>query len=204
MLVTLVCVLALVSSLLQDNLSHADGGDLGNTVFRIGLHHGAGSLPSVNVTYPGKIRFFTPDVVGTQIVLLEDDGIAWQIHREAVRLEVGPFESVFMAEQTLARWPQEVSPAYIVREPEGLYVVGGQFFNVEQAWLSIPSLNIAGIPTAQVRGNMFLATVNGLSLSEATMLRDQLLASLLRAKLHYDGTWKVLVGTSTEIGRAHV
>ena len=197
MLVTLVCVLAL-GSLLQDNLSHADSGDLGNTVFRVGLHHGAGALPSVNVTYPGKVRFFTPDVVGGQTVLLEDDGGAWQIHREAVRLEVGPFESAFMAEQTLVRWPQEVSPAYIVREPEGFYVVGGQFFSVEQAWLSIPFLNMAGIPTAQVRGNMFLATVNGLSLAEATMLRDQLLASLIRAKIHYDGTWRVFVGTSTD------
>ena len=195
-LVTLICALVLVSSL-HDSLS-ADSGDLSNNIFRIGLHHGANSLQSVEIYYPGKVQFFTPNIVGGQNVLLEDDGVAWEIHREAINLEVGPFESPFLAEQTLARWPQQISPAYIVREPEGFYVIGGQFFTVEQAWLSIPLLNTVGIPTAQVRGNMSMATINGLSLDDAVMLRDGLLASLLRARLHYDGSWKVVVGTSTD------
>ncbi|MDP3487822.1 MAG: SpoIID/LytB domain-containing protein [Bacillota bacterium] len=197
MLVSLICALVLVS-LLHDSPSYADSGDLSNSIFRVGLHHGANSLQSVKLSYSGKVQFFTPDWVGGQNVLLEDDGGAWQVHRESINLEVGPFESPFLAEQTLARWPKEVSPAYIVREPEGFYVVGGQFFTVEQAWMSIPFLNTVGIPTAQVRGKMSLSTVNALSLDDAVMLRDQLLASLLRARLYYDGAWKVVVGTSTD------
>ncbi|KAF0197037.1 MAG: stage II sporulation protein D [Bacillota bacterium] len=196
-LITLICALVLVS-LLPDSLGHADSGDLSNSMFRIGLHHGANALQSVKVSYHGRVQFFTPDIVGGQNVLFEDDGVNWQIHREAIKLEVGPLESSFLAEQTLARWPQEVSPVYIVREPEGFYVIGGQFFSVEQAWLSIPFLTSVSIPTAQVRGNMSLVTVNALSLGEAVMLRDWLLASLLRARLHYDGSWKVVVGTSTD------
>lgn len=197
MLITLICALILVS-LLHDNLSYADSGDLSNNIFRIGIHHGANSLQSVNVSYPGKVQFFTPDIVDGKNVLYEDDGGSWQLRRQAINLEVGPFESSFLAEQSLARWPREVSPAYIVREPEGFYVVGGQFFTVEQAWLSIPFLTNVGIPTANVRGNMSLETVDGFTLNDATALRDRLLASLLRARLHYDGSWKVVVGTLTD------
>ena len=85
MLVTLICALVLVS-LLYDNLSYADSGDLANSIFRIGLHHGVSSLKSVKLSYPGKVQFFIPDIVGGANVLLEDDGL--EIGRASCRERV--------------------------------------------------------------------------------------------------------------------
>jgi len=195
--VTLICALLLIT--LSGDNSSADSGDLSNAFFRIGLHHGSGVLPGVKVSYTGRVQFFTPDISGDKNVLLEDDGTMWQVQREAIRLEVGPYSSQPQAEQILATWPQNIGPAYIVREPQGIFVVGGLFATVEQAWLNIPQLNAVGISTAQVRGTMSLVTVQTLSFGEAAALRDRLVAGEVRARLYFDGTWRVAVGTATDI-----
>lgn len=194
----LICVLSMVS-LINDNAGYADSGDLSNTIFRIGLHHGANSLPAVELTYAGKVEFYTSNSAGAKVALLQDEGSSWQVHREAIRLEVGPFSTLASAEQTLARWPQSVEAAYVIREGLGFYVVGGLFFSVEQAWLSIPALTAAGITSAQARGTLALISANAFDYASAVLLCDQLRTNQLRARPHYDGAaWRIVVGTATD------
>lgn len=196
-IIMLSCAL-LLGTLVNEHLSFADSGSLSSYMFRIGLHHGNTTLPFVRVAYLGTVQFVIPDFFGNSIPLLEDDAGAWQVHREAIRIEVGPFHDRALAEQTLARWPQNVGPAYLLREGEAFFVLGGLFFTVEQAWMSMPIVANAGIAGATVRGTMSLLSANAMSLNEAIALRDRLRASSLRSRLHFDGGWKVAVGSATD------
>lgn len=197
LLIMISCALLLVT-LLNDRQSFADSGNVSSYMFRIGLHHGTTSLPFVRVTYPGRVQFHIPDFLDNKILLLQDDAGGWQIHRESIRLEIGPFLDRSTAEHTLASWPQGLGPAFLLCEGEQFFVLGGLFFTVEQAWMSMSSLANAGISGATVRGAMSLVTANDMSFDDALALRGRLQGNSLRSRLYFDGGWKVAVGTATD------
>jgi len=168
-------------------------------MFRIGIHHGANALSSVRLNSGARVEFGLTGLDGLAVPLLHDEGGAWQVHREAVRLAVGPFEDRAAATQVLARWPASAAPAFLLQEGAGFMVVGGLFASVEQAVQSMPALSAAGINGVNVRGMLSLATTPWSSIEAAQIIQERLSGVGLSGRLYYDGAWRVALGYATDI-----
>lgn len=195
-------VLAAVSLLFllaSDQPTYADSGLSTHSTIRIGLFHGVQSLPSARIAFPGEVSFHTENLSGEVVELARDLGPGWSIRREAVAVAAGPFESQLLAEQNMSRWPASLGPAFVSREAEGFFIVGGVFSSSEEAGVGLSQLSSAGLIGPRVRGAHHLR-------SEASFSREEtmLLAATLRslgvhsARPVYDGTFRLAAGYAAD------
>lgn len=180
--------------------SYADSGVPSHNTIRIGIFFGVQSLPSARIAYPGEVSFRTENIFGEVIELARDFGPGWSIRREAVSLAVGPYGSQWLAEQNISRWPASLGPAFVSRDSEGYFIVGGVYVSVEQAAAGLSQLVPAGLSNARVRGAHHLRSVTSYSREEAEQLALLLQASGVHsARVLYDGSFRLAAGYATDL-----
>ena len=180
--------------------TYADSGVPSHNTIRIGLYHGVQSLPGATIAYPGEVRFITENFFGEAIELARDFGPGWSVRREAVALAVGPYSSQWQAEQNIARWPVSMGAAFVSRESDGYYLVGGVFVSVEQASAGLTQLIMAGLGNARVRGAHHLRSAMSYSREEAEQLVSILQSfGVHSARVVYDGSFRLAAGYATDL-----